>query len=786
MNLKSWGLIVLGLVSSFSMSADVLSPADALSRALASENTPNKVKARAREEFKLVKTQDDALGVPALYVFNAPDVAQGFLVVSADSSVDALLGYGDNAATSEADVNPEFAWWLSEYARQIEWNRANGVQSNQVARANSFTTIAPMVKTKWNQDAPYNDLCPLYNGSRSVTGCVATATSQVMKYYEWPKKPSGTISYTTNTYKIKINENLSTMTFDWANMLDTYDSSATSTQKTAVATLMYAVGLASQMDYSPYESAASDVFMSSGLVNNLGYQPGIINYTRDYYPFNEWENLVYSELQNGPVCYSGQSIAGGHAFVCDGYNNGYFHINWGWGGMSDGYFLLSALTPPAQGIGGSSSGYNFMQAITGRLRPNDGRAVQDVIPTMIADGFTCTTTNASQITKAMTVSFGDMVFSITAPTITCRLGVRATDASGKEYFLQSVSVNKLPSGYGYNQSFSTSYSSLPDGTYKLDPVTVDEAGNMYEVNVKSGVVRTTGMTLKNGVATFATSNGVELAVSGLKANSEFYISSYFSLSFTVTNTGESDYVGYVWPVFVNSSNSVVAYGAQEPVYLAAGETLDVDSYVSNWYTSTGKSPSAGSYKLCVIDENGKVISDMLSITANAAATPVIAVNGFKIIGDATNVPKDNLQFTVNVSCRGGYFANSLMLYIFPYKPGQTVTSVAAYYSDPVFLAAGESAAINFSEDFSQGVEGEQYYAAVYYNNRSATSTQIVFTLGGQSGIGDAVVADSEVISTEIYTLSGVKVANDNVAPGLYVVRKTMSDGSVKVEKISVK
>jgi hypothetical protein len=94
---------------------------------------------------------------------------------------------------------------------------------------------------------------------------------------------------------------------------------------------------------------------------------------KNYYTDSQWIQLLKGELDNGrPMVYGGFSDSGGHAFVCDGYQgDDYFHINWGWGGQSDGYFRLSLLNPEEQGLGGSSSldGFSYGQDMVYGIRP---------------------------------------------------------------------------------------------------------------------------------------------------------------------------------------------------------------------------------------------------------------------------------------------------------------------------------------------------------------------------------------------------------------------------------
>lgn len=204
--------------------------------------------------------------------------------------------------------------------------------------------------------------------------------AQVMNYHQWPKAactaiPAYDVGFEPN---IQHYDELPATTFDWDNMLADYEkASYTDAQADAVATLMRYCGQGVQMLYSASMSSTDGGLMADALKLYFDYDPNVYYATRTFYGIDEWEDLIYNELAtNGPVPYCGQTDAGGHCFVCDGYDgNGLFHINWGWGGDADGYFSLSVLNPKRNsGAGASSStmGYcMFQEAIIG-MKPSAG------------------------------------------------------------------------------------------------------------------------------------------------------------------------------------------------------------------------------------------------------------------------------------------------------------------------------------------------------------------------------------------------------------------------------
>lgn len=319
---------------------------------------------------------------PTIYVFSGSD---GNLVLSADDEVAPLLGYGIKIGEG-GDFALAFKSWLNTISDEIAYVRQGKAEARfSRTRAGDFSPIAPLCKTTWSQDEPYYNSCPISKESEDhcYTGCVATAMAQVMKYHKWPEVGEGSISYKWISNNSTLHFNFSENSFDWSNMLDSYADEYTDAEADAVAFLMKSCGYSVEMNYSTSGSGALSQRIAPALGNNFKYDKSKIRYVmRDYCSEDEWETMIYNSLKNyGPVILDGQSNDGGHSFVCDGYDgDGYFHINWGWGGVSDGYFLLSALDPFDQGIGGSgdNSGFNFMQDAIINITPAKGENSSDL------------------------------------------------------------------------------------------------------------------------------------------------------------------------------------------------------------------------------------------------------------------------------------------------------------------------------------------------------------------------------------------------------------------------
>lgn len=320
------------------------------------------------------------------YVFaNGED--KGFTIVSGDDRMPEVVGYSAQGTYDPDHLPANYVGFMKAYQETVEALLKGDAQVSgglaevrqwRAERASS-AAVAPLLDgIKWDQREPYNNMCPLYEGTnRSVTGCVATAMAQVMMYYQFPKKLKSTIeSYTTKAYGINIPAIYSGATYDWDNMLPDYSKSDyNSAQADAVAKLMYHCGAAVKMDYGP--SSRANVTPTI-LATYFGYDADLMqDLTRTVFTLQQWMTLIDNELKaKRPILYSGQASDEGHEFVCDGSDGkGLYHINWGWGGYQDGYFDLTILQPTKGGAGSGSAvdGYNRNCSMIIGIVPDNGK-----------------------------------------------------------------------------------------------------------------------------------------------------------------------------------------------------------------------------------------------------------------------------------------------------------------------------------------------------------------------------------------------------------------------------
>ena len=283
------------------------------------------------------------------YVFNLGGNG-GFVIASGDDRAFPILAYSDKGRLATDSLPENVSYWLNFYKAQIKALKSAEDVSPKPRRAPS-TVVQPLLNSRWNQGKPYDLACPLHsNGSRCATGCVATAMAQVMYYhrknstrqvmedipgYEDPRHIMEPMEYIPKGAVI-----------DWDNMIDDYVGNYSEEQGMAVANLMLYCGTSVQMMYGAEESGAYTDDVAQALIKYFDYDDGGTYEKRQDFSDAEWESMIYNELADGkPVIYSGynDSSNSGHAFVIDGCDaEGLVHINWGWGGNEDGYFVLTS------------------------------------------------------------------------------------------------------------------------------------------------------------------------------------------------------------------------------------------------------------------------------------------------------------------------------------------------------------------------------------------------------------------------------------------------------------
>lgn len=595
-----------------------LSPDGALGRL--SEFLPSGAQARFKapsaSEARLVytATTPDSNGT-AYYVFNTP--GDGFIIMSADDRLPAVLGFSDNGAFDIDKISPDMKWWLGEYEAEIGAFYTREGADTPVAptplKKAAFVDrekVEPLITTRWNQMAPYNNDCP----SSYPTGCVATAMAQVMNYHKWPEVGSGERNGVTfeNTW------------YDWDNMIDDYESTNYSTlEAMAVATLMRHCGAAVDMMYTPYASGAYSFNVPVALYTYFGYDEGMTLDWRDYHNMSEWNELVYEELTtNGPIYYSGSSSAGGHAFVCDGYlGNNFFHFNWGWGGYQDGYFLLNALNPATGGTGSYAGGYNSGQTIITGLKKADS-VNSDLQKTLLCLGSFVyeegNTFGVKDDPDGYNGFYNPLGYKVDGNT-----GLKVTPVDGGEAKYFQGSAFNLDTGYLLFK-ITANISGLADGDYIVQPAQRYN-GEWSEIPVMVGYQRYVNLKVSGGKNSF-TNGGVpaelqpELMAGTPATMPEVFGDGAMVFKVTVINTGGGDYNNNLALSLYEKDNQFGGVSSQEKFVCVPGNSsLEVEFVLDTPL-------SAGLYEVILTDAAGNAL-----IAAEANAGTDIPTHTVRVI-----------------------------------------------------------------------------------------------------------------------------------------------------------
>lgn len=546
-----------------------------------------------------------ANGQAPWYAYNAGK-NKGFVIISGDDRAVPVLGYSTTGSFSWSSAPEGLKDLLQGYAEEIEWiqkNNVNITKATSTRASSDRNVISPMLQTRWNQGSPYNNACPnFFSNERSVTGCVATAMAQVL-YYQYQQYPDKMVKETqaeipayqcsTNWRgygRISVSAIPAGTAIDWSNMLPTYASGASDDQLNAVANLMAMCGASVKMDYRDNRnggSSASVMSVPQALVNYFGFDESTRYASRSDYSLADWNDLIYNELANGRVVlYGGQSRAGsGHAFVINGYEgDNYFDVNWGWGGMSDGAFLLSVLAPSSTGIGGGTAtgGYNMdMSAVINAEPSHNGTKSLGI-----------TTRNLSISDNIISLNFANSGLS----EGTFDLGFASLNDDGTVTLLNNVTLRLGAVNGSRYEYYTLKYNAAnitADGEYRI--VAVARRSGDTEWQSLWSSERYLLVTVEGGNVTsikeMPTNN---LTATDMTAGAARATYKLLNVSATINNTGDDRFEG--------------------PIYLFASTNEDKGEAVATWSVAiAGRSSAnisiswmpetAGTYTLWLCDDN---------------------------------------------------------------------------------------------------------------------------------------------------------------------------------------
>lgn len=569
-----------------------LSPAEALASALGERHYTDG-RQRTASSYSLAWRAADG----GVYAFNRH--GGGFVIAAGDDSTGAsLLGYSDTGEIDPAVMPPALRDALEAFA-------TGSVE--QTPREGSRQNIEPLLKTRWGQDAPFYNNCPVYEGERCVTGCVATAISQVLNHYKYPSCGTGVASATVKDTDLSLD--LTEHPIDWENILDDYSGDYSAVEAAAVANLMHVVGMAINTSYSPHSSGATVTDEVKGLTTYLDFDKSLRSLRHDFYTVTEWNDMAYRELSAGkPIVYNGFNVFGGHCFVIDGYdgtNGEFFHVNWGWHGMSDGYFLLINLTPDEQGIGGSAAGYNKNQEAFFNLIPDEG--TENYMPVLGMYG-------SFGVKVASILKTKDPEFCATCPgvnnyqgfynvgveTVRGNLGIKIVDRETGDVTYAAAERQSALSVLGREQSFTIKSADMPgEGEYYVSPAFLHD-GEWYDVAQDASTRTEVTLTVTDKRFKFS-SRGVaadlELTDVSWTPAEKFINGRNVTIGATLTSHN-GEFAGNIIPVLCEGATIATSMSARN-VSLGAEESVRLE-----WCEPFADALPEGSYNFYIIREEG--------------------------------------------------------------------------------------------------------------------------------------------------------------------------------------
>ena len=663
---------------------------------------------KARKQY-LLNGSSSSETATSYYVFdNGSD--KGFTIVSGDDELPEIVGYSAHGNSEHLMKTEGCAAFLKAYQKFVAAftqgdAKARKILAEQRALKADGRYQQPKIDPllgdiAWNQETPYNKMCPKYEGSElSVTGCVATAMAQVMMYYKYPNELQATIpAYTTATNKLKVNAISKGEEYDWDNMLPTYtEGEYNTTQADAVAKLMFHCGAAVQMDYGPSSGA---LVRPEDMSTYFGYDADLLQEVyRSVYTLAEWKKILDRELEaKRPIIYGGvASHENGHQFVCDGSDGeGLYHINWGWSGDSDGYFDITLLDPDVRGTGAGTSadGYNRDCSVIIGIAPDNGIKDEPLVKehSLYADAYEdhrkCTITNgerknaSEQFSLTVTPVFSNPTHNKFEGLVA--LGIRNEDGSYTPITQRKkVAMEAMePDGEYeiYYPNFNLNYA-FPVGTTVLYEIYSTDNGNNWDVCAYAENVVPFEL---EATSTSLTLNGNKLSAD-LKSNEAIQFDMENSFDITIRNDSQREYLGLI-NVYTSETSTKPTFNedsrrAEEYMCVPAGE--------SKTRTITLYQPAnENEMYVWVTDRDGEILLDGVK---------------FKV-GESTGISQITAQNNVRISSAAGVLtivsAESKLIPVYSIG-GQFITKLSLSAGVPVqvnlrpgiYIVAGRKVAV---------------------------------------------------------------------------------------------
>ena len=693
-----------------------------------------------------------------IYVFNATD-GNGFVIVSGDGQTEEILGYGTDCQFDEKRLSETMREWLSGYASQIT-DLQKSRMKNTPMKVSTHPAVGKLVTSQWDQGEAtstgnaYNQLCPSINGKRCAVGCVAAAMAQVMRYYRWPTDYCRQIpSYTSNGTLGQL-KGLSKLKFDWNNMLDRYDEGQTDKECKAVAQLMQYCGYSVSMDYGTTTSSATFHDAAKALRTYFDYDLNTRYVDRCDYSAEGWDNLIYDEISNGrPVLYTGFNPGGGHAFICDGYDgNGFYHVNWGWGGYCNGYFKLSILNPRGGGIGSSSSnnGYSVNQgAIVGIRKPTN--ATYELRTLSLMDfkrsGHTLTAQYVNYTGIAGTFDYGIAYQNVSEGGDSYQ--TRKSSASFEPMVVRSYNLDLDKVG-------------LSDGTYNFYPYTILSGGKWYHMTcdfTKYYEVKVSG-----GQVSKITYHPISsLFISSLECVSSHVVNQPQEIKFSIKNEGE-EYSDKLY-LFASKTNNKGKYVDEICLPVESGGEEQASLFF--------KPNSTGKWKIWLdIKEDG---SSGLSPWEIDIVGPPTSKTNLKVVSYEI-IPSTDVVFKAKIKNNSteGYYM-PILCFLFQ---SQKQYNIDYQKTRHLNLGPGETTDLEFCFESLEMGKTYSVHMRDYINHQSEETEWLgnsyKFTINNMDQPTDITFTHRPPAPVNVYSISGVRLRErttslEGLPDGIYIV-----------------
>lgn len=805
--------LTAALLAAAGAMATPLTPGQAVARL--KREMPQRAREIESHDISPVYTAKADDGMPAAYIFNLP--GDGYTILGADDIAYAVLGYSDSGSVIPSSMPESMRWWLSEYSAQIEYARRHGIDTPSYAPAYEAgrEAIMPLLTTIWNQDAPYNNMCPTAkNGAVCPSGCVATSMAQVMNYHKYPEIGEGLKQYNCSSIGRKLTLNFSRTPFDWDHMLDYYAGGNYSQEEAdAVAYLMKACGYSVEMQYSADSSGTQGFTIAPALKEYFKYDVNTRSLFRMPFSSSQWSQMIYDNLHDiGPVIINGQApLTGGHSFVCDGYDGkGYFHINWGWGGISDGYFAIDALDPEAQGIGGAEGGFNFMQNAIFGIQPPKGDQTPTYQKVLFQFGSSTATLDGRKINFSVKdwspLGWGNYDFE----EITVNVGVIIQPESdpSSQTVVQGLMGTRdeiyLSQGTYYPETTYTPNMMLPDladGIYRLTLAShsVEEAETPWlPVSTPWGMVNYVVLHVENGQYRVSDVTPARMSISDVELLSPVYSYKNALISAKFTNGSDLELLQGLSPRLFDATGKLKYYGSSMLIAIDPSSTME-KKLVVKFFNSDGTAakvttatdltmkffdPQTAQYypdveiPVTFLPYPGATTLQLFGFTMDNSTKGETEIDGRKYYGIRFVEDPSSITGSITVKCTKGFFDGMVMISI---EKADLSTAygrlpvISGVMSEYAFIPAGQTMEIPYDIDFSQAEMNVGYYLVIQYTN-GGTVNQLdaaPFCLQGSA----VETLQSETAATEYFNLQGQRITSP--APGQPVIVKR----GAKTEKV---